>query len=116
MADTILNRGFLALAFIAGLAACVPTEPEVPPAGAPQPGDLLGGGSGDTLVEREPDLCDAALYQSYVGQPGTIVPSLGVTRVYRVIEFGGIFSQEYNPSRINFWLSPSGTIDRIGCG
>jgi hypothetical protein len=97
--------------------ACVPVDDTATTIGTgPQPGDLIGGPSGGGLVEREPDLCQAAQYQSYVGQPGTIVPSLGITRVYRVIEFGGIFSQEYNPGRINFWLSPTGEIARIGCG
>ncbi len=97
------------------LAACVPAE-DGPDASAPQPGDLIAGGSGEGLIEREPDLCNAANYQQFVGLPGTIVPSLGITRVYRVVEFGGIVTQEYNPARINFWLDPAGTITRIGCG
>lgn len=97
-------------------AACVPVDETGTNGTGPQPGDLIGGPSGGGLVEREPDLCQAAQFQQYLGQPGTIVPSLGITRVYRVIEFGAIYSQEYNPSRINFWLSPTGTIARIGCG
>jgi len=109
-----MKTRLLALALL--LAACVPPEAGGPPPGAPQPGDLVAGSSGDTLVEREPDLCHAADYQQYVGQPGTIVPSLGITRSYRVIEFGGIFSQIYEPGRLNFRLSQSGQIQRIDCG
>lgn len=97
------------------LAACVPAEDGGSTGGA-QPGDLLGGDGGAVLIEREPDLCDAARYQQYVGQPGSIVPTIGVTRTYRVIEYGSIFTQEYNAGRLNFWLTPSGTIEKIGCG
>ncbi len=104
------------IALVLLLAACVPPEAGDPPPGAPQPGDLVGGDTNGTLVEREPDLCHAADYQQYRGQPGTIVTSLGITRRYRVIEFGGIFSQEYDPGRLNFRLSPSGQIERIDCG
>lgn len=98
------------------LAACAPVESGEPSTNAPQPGDLVDSPLGDRLVEREPDLCKASTYQQYIGQPGTIVPTLGITRVYRVIEFGGIVTQEYNPSRLNFRLSPTGEIQRIDCG
>lgn len=98
------------------LAGCMPVDSQNPPTGAPQPGDLIAGPVDDTLVEREPDLCHAADYQLYLGQPGTLVASLGITRPYRVVEFGGIVSQEYDAGRINFWLTPSGEITRIGCG
>lgn len=104
------------LALVLLLAACVPAEPGDPPPGAPQPGDLVGGGPDHTLVEREPDLCHAADYQQYLAQPGTIVPGLAITREYRVIEYGGIFTQEYNPSRLNFRLSPEGQIAKVDCG
>ena len=97
-------------------AGCVPVETQDPPAGAPQPGDLIAGPADDTLVEREPDLCHAADYQQYLGQPGSVVGTLGITRPFRVVEFGGIVTQEYNPGRINFWLTPAGEIARIGCG
>lgn len=104
---------FLALALL--LAGCVPSENPADPNGL-QPGDLIGGQDSGGLVEREPDLCQASTYQQYIGQPGTIVPSLGITRETRVIEFGSIFTQEYNPSRINFFLSSTGEIQRISCG
>ena len=104
------------LAFVLLLAACVPPEPGAPSPGAPQPGDLIGGGPEHTLVEREPDLCHAGNYQQFLGQPGTIVPTLGITRTHRVLEYGAIFTQEYNPNRLNFHLAPSGLITRIDCG
>jgi hypothetical protein len=97
------------------LAACAPTAPDGP-TNAPQPGDLIAGTGQDTLIEREPDLCHAADYQQYVGQPGTIVPSLFISRDYRVVPFGGIVSQEYNAGRLNFQLAPTGEIARVVCG
>lgn len=109
-----MTKWHLALTLL--LAACVAPGTGVAPSGAQQPGDLIEGAGQDTLVEREPDLCNVADYQTYVGQPGSIVPTLGITRIYRVVEFGGIVSQEYNPGRINFWLAPTGEIARIGCG
>lgn len=68
------------------------------------------------LVEREPDLCHAADYQEYVGQPGEVVDTLEITRTYRVIEFGGIVTQEYDGLRINFRLDPDGVIAKVDCG
>jgi hypothetical protein len=109
-----MKTRLLALALL--LAACAPAVPEAPPPGAPQPGDLIADTGGDSLLEREPDLCRAADYQAYVGQPGTVVQTLVIIRSYRVIEFGGIVTQEYNPGRLNFRLSPEGTIARVDCG
>jgi len=97
------------------LSACLPAVPVDPGPGV-QPGDTLEGSGDGLLVEREPDLCHAADYQQYVGQPGSVVPGLRIPRETRVIPFGGIYSQEYVPGRINFWLAPSGMIERIGCG
>ncbi len=100
------------------LAACAepPPPPAAQPAGAPQPGDLVSGIVGDPLEEREPDLCRAAEHQRFLGQPGSIVPSLGISRRFRVIEFGGIVTQEYDAGRLNFYLAPDGTIQRVVCG
>ncbi|MCU0910159.1 MAG: I78 family peptidase inhibitor [Rhodobacteraceae bacterium] len=110
---TAMKPQFLALFLL--VAACVSPETPVDTSGQ-QPGDLIGGGGSGGLVEREPDLCQASMYQQYIGQPGTIVPMLPISRIVRVIEFGEIFTQEYNPSRINFWLAPTGEITRISCG
>ncbi len=102
----------IAAAALLALTACVPTEPTEPQ----QPGDLLTDDPGTVLVEREPDLCHAADYQVYVGQPGSIVSTLGITRTYRVIGYGQIFTQEYNAGRLNFRLNPSGQIVVVDCG
>ncbi len=98
------------------LAGCVPLPEEGPPPNAPQPGDLIAGPTNGSLIEREPDLCKAADYQQYLGQPGTVVSTLFISRDYRVVPFAGIVSQEYNAGRLNFWLAETGEITRIGCG
>jgi hypothetical protein len=103
-----------AAVLLMALAGCVPEDGTDP--GTVQPGDLLGDDPGTTLVEREPDLCHAADYQVYLGQPGTVVPTLGITRTYRVIAYGQIFTQEYNAGRLNFRLTPDGTITKVDCG
>lgn len=110
-----MNYRILAGAFLL-LAACVPPDDTTERPGDLQPGDLISQPGKDGLVEREPDLCKAADYQQYVGQAGSIVPSLGISRTYRVIRHGDIFTQEYNAGRLNFWLTPSGTIERVVCG
>lgn len=68
------------------------------------------------LEERQPDLCKAKDYVAYLGQPGTVIQTLGITRNYRVVEYRGIEPQEYDPLRLVFRLDASGNIYNIDCG
>lgn len=68
------------------------------------------------LQSREPDACHAGSYRHALGQPGTAIPSLGVTRDYRVVEYRGIEPPEYDPLRIVFRLDAAGNIQNIDCG
>lgn len=68
------------------------------------------------LMEREPDICGATEYARFIGQPQSILDSLTIARKYRVTEFGGIVTQEYNAYRINFALAADGTISAVSCG
>lgn len=82
----------------------------VPP--APPAADGIAG-----LTEREPDLCGAKKnYASAVGQPGSVIPTLGVTKDYRVVEYRGIEPQDYDPNRVVFRLDAAGTIANVDCG
>ena len=99
-----------ALTLLLALGACQPAVDPIEEAPGQETPD-----SG--LVEREPDICGAAAYRERaVGQPQSIIPSLGVTREIRVIPQGGIVTQEYNPYRMNFYLDGSGNIARVTCG
>ncbi|MEL6519496.1 MAG: I78 family peptidase inhibitor [Pseudomonadota bacterium] len=68
------------------------------------------------LIEREPDTCGASGYQDLVGQNQSVVATLGLTRPSRIFGQNDIVTQEYDPARINFEVSPSGQIRRISCG
>ncbi|MDS9466949.1 hypothetical protein RGQ15_05070 [Paracoccus sp. MBLB3053] len=109
-------RPLVFLAALAPLAACAPSTPapQTMPVVDPVPMVPVAGVSG--LESREPDACKAKSYVSALGQPGSIIPSLGVTRDYRVVEFRGIEPQEYDPLRIVFRLDASGNIYNIDCG
>ena len=68
------------------------------------------------LQSREPDACHAGNYRSSIGQPGTVIPQLGITRSYRVVEYRGIEPQEYDSLRIVFRLDAAGNIQSVDCG
>ncbi|WP_347268038.1 hypothetical protein [Paracoccus sp. (in: a-proteobacteria)] len=109
-----MTRILIALAALAPLAACAPRVEPVPepvPMVAPP---VVAGVSG--LQSREPDACHAKDYIAALGQPGTVVPTLGITRDFRVVEFRGIEPQEYDPLRIVFRLDAAGNIYNIDCG
>ncbi|KGJ06832.1 hypothetical protein IT41_01260 [Paracoccus halophilus] len=112
-----MTRALIASTVLAMLAACAPayqTEPAMAPEVAPVPLMPVDGISG--LETREPDACKAGNYTSALGQPGSIIPTLGVTRDYRVAEYRGIEPQEYDPLRIVFRLDAAGNIYNIDCG
>ena len=99
-----------ALLLLTVLAACQPATTPIEDAPVGETPD-----SG--LVEREPDICGASQYrEAAIGQPRSVIPTLGVTREIRVVPHGGIVTQEYNPYRMNFYLDPAGNIIRISCG
>ena len=113
--DFAMIRPLLVLAALAPLAACAPAPaPEPLPTVAPIPMTPVAGVSG--LESREPDACHAKNYVSALGQPGAVIPGLGITREYRVVEYRGIEPQEYDPLRIVFRLDASGNIYNIDCG
>ncbi|WEF23866.1 hypothetical protein [Paracoccus sp. S3-43] len=117
MKTTTILLPLMAAALVSGCMAPAPApipEPApvayVPP--APQPVAGLAG-----LTERKPDLCGATKnHASAVGQPGSVIPTLGVTKEYRVVEYRGIEPQEYDPNRIVFRLDAAGIITNVDCG
>ncbi|WP_347137728.1 hypothetical protein [Paracoccus sp. SSK6] len=109
----------LAAALLSGCMAPAPVPVPVPVpapvAYAPPAPAPVAGVSG--LTERKPDLCGASKnYASAIGQPGSVIPTLGVTNDYRVVEYRGIEPQDYVPSRVVFRLDAAGTITNVDCG
>lgn len=99
----------------AGMTGTTPpfsTAPNFPAAEPPPPAATGIAG----LEERKPDLCKAATYRSSIGQPGSAIPGLGITRAYRVVEYRGIEPQNYDPNRVVFRLDAAGNISNIDCG
>lgn len=85
--------------------------PAAAPPVAPTPASGISG-----LEERKPDLCGAAKISDAIGKPSSVIPSLGLTRDYRIVEYRGIEAQVYVPNRVVFRLDEAGTITSIDCG
>lgn len=114
--DPMNIRLILAAFATVPLAACVGAPAPAPVVAAPavaQPAPVAGVAG---LESREPDACHARDYTRALGQPGSVIPSLGVTRAYRVVEYRGIEPQEYDALRIVFRLDAAGNIQNIDCG
>lgn len=115
----MIRTFLLALVPAAALAGCAIAPVAVPaPAVVVDPAPVepapVAGVAG--LQSREPDACHAADYRRYVGQPGTIVPTLGITREYRIAPYRGIEPPEYNAQRLAFQLDAAGNIQSVTCG
>ena len=119
-----MKQALIALLVVSPLAACMAPQhaavyeplpvqpmPAAPPAYEPLPVASAGG-----FQSREPDVCGAQKHRSAIGQPASAIPSLGLSRPYRVVEYRGIESQEYDPQRIVFRLDQMGNISNIDCG
>lgn len=68
------------------------------------------------LTERLPDTCRLGDVQQYMGQSGSAVSAGGLSMPFRVVGPSDIVTQEYNPTRINFFVDGSGVVTRISCG
>ncbi|PZO67278.1 MAG: hypothetical protein DI498_02740 [Paracoccus denitrificans] len=100
------------------LAGCAPAPvAPIPEPVVDMPAPAVASVSGVAgLQTREPDSCGARNFASAVGQPSSVIPTLGVTREYRVVEFRGIEPQEYNALRMVFRLDQNNTITAVSCG
>jgi len=115
--DMISKFPLLAVAALA-LAACggAPTPEEAPEDNVPVPHLTAPVFQTGVLENRSPDTCHAAQYASALGQPASIIPSLGIADPINVIEWRGIEPQEYNSHRVVFRLDQKGNIFNIDCG
>lgn len=112
-----MNKALIALLAALPLSACVAAAPQPEPLPAVAPVPVVAPVAGISgLQSREPDACHAGNYQHALGQPGSMIASLGVTRDYRIVEYRGIEPQEYDPLRIVFRLDQAGNVYNIDCG
>ena len=116
-----MKHAFAPLIAAAVLAGCAVAPLAPPPAPVPVPAVVepvapapVTGVAG--LVAREPDACHAADYRRHVGQPAAVVPTLGITRKYRIAEYRGIEPPEYDALRLVFQLDAAGNIQSVTCG
>lgn len=116
----MMKQTVVLFAAAAALTACVrapvPAPAPVVPAPAPVVADVPAATGVAGLVSREPDACHAADYRRHIGQPASIIPTLGITRKYRVAEYRGIEPEEYDALRIAFKLDAAGNIQSVTCG
>lgn len=119
-----MNKALIALLAILPLAGCMAPRPydqiynqPVPAVDPVMPVPTVAPVAGISgLQAREPDACHAKDYSHALGRPGSVIPTLGITRTYNVVEYRGIESQEYDPLRIVFRLDQAGNITNIDCG
>lgn len=107
-----------AVAMTALLAGCMPPPPPPPPAPisvAPPPPVPVQGIQG-IETRKAADMCGASNYSSSISQPGSVIPTLGISKDYRVVEYRGIEPQDYNPTRIVFRLDSTNSIQSVECG
>lgn len=62
------------------------------------------------------DLCHAATFQPYVGQPVTVLLDFVVPEPFRVIRPGDPVTEDYSPQRLNIWLDDAERITAVDCG
>lgn len=99
---------------VAGLSACAqaPAPEPLPAQDVVIPATGIAG-----LTTREPTLfCKSETYTPYLGQPAGVIPTLGISHAYRVVEYRGIAPQDYDPMRILFNLDAAGNIASVDCG
>lgn len=99
-----------------GLAACTGTTEETTPTEPVPAPHMTAPVTEGALEQREPDTCHAVNYVSALGQPASVIPTLGITRPINIVEWRGLEPQEYNPQRVVFRLDAAGNIFNIDCG
>jgi hypothetical protein len=110
-----MTRSLALAACLLLLAACAGPEPDP----VTDPVAAEGAGPIDVtpgLNEQEPDTCKAADLAALIGQPAAAVAAAGITRPSRIVPLGGLVSQDYDASRVNFRLDAAGLVARIDCG
>lgn len=75
----------------------------------------------DEVTYREdppnrPARCDAAAYQSLVGQPEAAIDRNRLPQSFRIICHDCQVTMDYNPNRLNVQLDPQNRVASVSCG
>ena len=62
------------------------------------------------------DLCNAASYDTLVGQPRNILDVMRFSGPVRIIGPGDMVTMDHNPARLNIDIDASGRIAKFHCG
>jgi hypothetical protein len=62
------------------------------------------------------DLCHAATFQPYVGQPVSVLLDFVVPEPFRVIRPGDAVTEDYSAQRLNIRLDGADRINAVDCG
>lgn len=64
----------------------------------------------------EKDTCKAVQVAEFIGRPSTSLEKKLLLQPVRIIRPGDAVTEDFLPTRINFFLDSEGTIQRITCG
>lgn len=62
------------------------------------------------------DACGASQLQYLVGDQSRVLQTIRFSQPVRVIPFGTMVTQEFDPRRLNIWLDRYDIIERVTCG
>ncbi len=62
------------------------------------------------------DACGASQLQYLVGDQSRVLQTMRFSQPVRIIPFGGMVTQDFQPQRLNIWLDQYDIISRVTCG
>jgi hypothetical protein len=77
---------------------------------------IPGRGVGGSRNVSEDSACEAERWQQLIGMTAADVQSQRLPENVRVIEWGGMVTQDYVPARLNVHLDQNGRVYRVICG
>lgn len=78
--------------------------------------DQVGRDSLDPSRRAEPDTCEMAAHQSFVGMDPAAIDQSALPQHARVICYGCLPTQDRNPHRLNLQLGRDGKVESLRCG
>lgn len=60
--------------------------------------------------------CDPSLYVHMIGSDAEALTKMALPKRHRIVKPGRMMTMDFLEDRVNFFVGPNGTIDRITCG